>query len=75
VKGAPVTKRLAYAAAALALPPLLFYRTLSRVVSKGRHRAELVRSIPLLALFVSSWAIGEMVGYAAGPGDSLEKVC
>jgi hypothetical protein len=75
VKGSPLPKRLAYAAAALALPPLLFYRTLSRVVSKGRHRGELVRSIPLLALFVTSWAVGEVVGYSAGPGDSLEKVC
>jgi hypothetical protein len=75
VAGASLPKRLAYAAAALALPPLLFYRTLSRIVSKRRHRAELLRSIPLLALFVCSWAVGEVVGYAAGPGDSLSKVC
>jgi hypothetical protein len=67
--------RLGYGAAALALPPLLFYRTISRIVSKGRHRAELVRSLPLLAVFVVSWALGEMVGYVAGPGDSLAKVC
>ena len=43
--------------------------------SKRRHRAELVRSLPLLAVFVVSWAFGEMVGYVAGPGDSLAKVC
>ena len=59
----------------MALPPLLFYRTVSRVLSKRRHRAELVRSLPLLAVFVVSWAFGEMVGYVAGPGDSLAKVC
>jgi glycosyltransferase involved in cell wall biosynthesis len=75
VNGQSLPKRFAYGLAAFALPPLLFYRTLSRVVSKGRHRAELVRSIPLLALFVSSWALGEVVGYWAGPGDSLGKVC
>ena len=75
VAGAPRAKRLAYGAAALALPPLLFYRTVSRVLSKRRHRAELVRSLPLLAVFVVSWALGEMVGYVAGPGDSLAKVC
>ena len=75
VANAPRAKRLAYGAAALALPPLLFYRTVTRVLAKRRHRAELVRSLPLLAVFVVSWALGEMVGYVAGPGDSLAKVC
>ena len=75
VAGAPLARRLAYGAAAFALPPLLFYRTVSRVFSKRRHRSELVRSLPLLALFVTSWALGEVVGYWAGPGDSLAKVC
>lgn len=75
VAGQPLPKRVAYGLAAFALPPLLFYRTLTRVVSKGRHRTELLRSIPLLALFVTSWAVGEVVGYWAGPGDSLGKVC
>ena len=75
VAGAPLAKRLAFAVASFALPPLLFYRTVSRVLAKGRHRAELVRSLPLLALFVTSWAWGEVVGSAAGPGDSLSRVC
>src|SRR5687767_14863719 len=75
VANAPRVTRLAYGAAAMALPPLLFYRTVTRVLSKRRHRAELVRSLPLLAVFVVSWALGEMVGYVAGPGDSLAKVC
>jgi glycosyltransferase involved in cell wall biosynthesis len=75
VANAPLAKRLAYGAAAAALPPLLFYRTVTRIVAKRRHRAELVRSLPLLAVFVVSWALGEMVGYVAGPGDSLAKVC
>jgi hypothetical protein len=75
VRGQGLAKRAAYGFAAFALPPVLFYRTVSRVVSKGRHRGELIRSLPLLALFVSSWAAGEVVGYFAGPGDSLSKVC
>jgi glycosyltransferase involved in cell wall biosynthesis len=74
VAGAPVARRLAYGAAAFALPPVLFYRTVARVVSKRRHRSELVRSLPLLALFVTSWALGEVVGYWTGPGDSLARV-
>lgn len=75
VAGAPLPRRVAYGAAALALPPLLLYRTVSRVLATRRHRAELVRSLPLLALFVTSWALGEVMGYWAGPGDSLAKVC
>lgn len=75
VQGAPIPKRLAYCAAAFLLPPLLFSRVVSRVLSKGVHRAELVRSLPLLAVFVCCWAAGEIVGYALGPGASLSKVC
>ena len=72
---ASLPRRIGYGVASLALPPLLFARTVSRVMTKKRNRAELVRSLPLLALFVSAWAMGEMVGYVAGPGDSLSKVC
>ena len=68
-------KRFAYGLAAFALPPVLFYRTVTRVLQKGRHRRELVQSVPLLLLFVSSWALGEVVGYWTGPGDSLSRVC
>jgi len=75
VAGASRGKRLAYGVAAFALPGLLFARTVSRVLRKRRHRAELVRSLPLLVVFVVSWAAGEVVGYFAGPGDSLVKVC
>lgn len=75
VAGASLVKRLGYGAASLALPPILMFRTVSRVLAKRRHRSELVRSLPLLAVFVVSWAFGEMVGYVAGPGDSLARVC
>ena len=74
VEGAGFAKRLAMGAASLALPPLLFWRTVSRIRAKGRHQAELVRSLPLLALFVVAWAAGEAVGYVTGAGNSLSKV-
>ncbi len=74
VTDAPLAKRLAYGAAALALPPVLLYRTISRILAKGRHKEWLWRSIPLLAAFVTSWGVGEMVGYLRGPGDALSKV-
>jgi hypothetical protein len=74
VRGAPLPKRLAYAAGSLILPPVLFLRTVSRIRSKGRHASELNRSLPLIALFVVAWAVGEFVGYVAGAGDSLSRV-
>ena len=39
-------KRVLGGAAALALPPLLLGRILTRVMLKGQHRAELMKSLP-----------------------------
>lgn len=72
--GATFAKRMAMGLASLALPPILFWRTVSRIRAKGRHQGELLRSLPLLVMFVVAWAAGEAVGYVAGPGDSLSKV-
>jgi hypothetical protein len=75
VKGMPIAKRLSYGAAAFALPPLLMYRTVARVLAKRRYRPQLVASLPLLVLFIASWTAGEIVGYWTGPADSLGRVC
>jgi hypothetical protein len=61
-------------AGSLLLPPLLFFRIVTRVLASHRHRFELVRSLPLLALFTCAWAAGEVAGYAAGPGNALARV-
>lgn len=74
VTGRGSARRLGYAAAALALPPLLFTRIVSRVLGAGVHRRQLLASLPLLMLFVSAWAAGEVVGYTAGDGDSFSRV-
>ena len=75
VAGAPLARRLAYGLAAFALPPLLFVRIVRTIWGKGRHRRELLLSLPLLAVFVCSWALGEVIGYWFGPSDALAKVC
>jgi hypothetical protein len=75
VNGAPLTRRLAYTIASLALPPLLLSRIVARVAAKTSDRMLLVRCLPLMFVFVTAWAWGEFVGYAAGPGDSLQRVC
>jgi hypothetical protein len=67
-------KKLAMGAAAFALPPLLFARTVQRILAKGRHTEKLWPSLPLIALFVLAWGWGEVIGYWFGAGDSLAKV-
>jgi hypothetical protein len=74
VAGASAAKRLAMGAAAFALPPLLFARTVQRILAKGRHTGKLWPSLPLIALFVLAWGGGEVVGYWLGAGTSLAKV-
>jgi hypothetical protein len=75
LRGAPASRRVAYGFAAFALPPLLFVRTVRTIWRKKCHRPELMKSLPLLALFVSGWGWGEVVGAWFGPGDALAKVC
>ncbi len=74
VAGTPALRRLAYGLAALALPPLLFARVVGRVWAARRHRGELARSLPLLGVYVVSWALGESAGAWFGAGDALERV-
>lgn len=75
VAGAPAGRRFAYGLAAFVLPPLLLGRIVSRVFRTGGDRRELILSLPLLALFVTAWAAGEVAGYWRGGGDALGKVC
>jgi hypothetical protein len=71
---ASLARRAVYAVGSFALPPLLLWRILKRVGHRPAHRSTLVKSLPLIGLFVLSWAAGELVGYVAGPGDALSKV-
>ena len=66
--------RVLRAAATLVLPPVLLFRIVRRVLASPGHRAELVQSMPLLMLFVSAWAVGEIVGYVAGGGDAMSRI-
>lgn len=71
--GSPI-RRVVFGCAALLLPGLLWARIVRTVWRKGRHRRELIRSLPLLLLFVMAWGAGEVVGYWFGPGDALPRV-
>jgi len=68
-------RRAAYAAASLALPPLLLWRTVSRSLRKEVAKSLVWRSLPLTVLFVIGWSAGDVAGSWLGAGDSLSKVC
>ena len=66
--------RLFRLATCILLPPLLMQRILSSGFSKRRFLKELLLSVPLLLVFTTVWALGEMVGYLLGAGQSLDRI-
>jgi glycosyltransferase involved in cell wall biosynthesis len=75
LRNARPASRILYGAAAFALPPVLLGRIALRVLVKPGHRLRMLQALPLVAVFVCAWAVGEIVGAWAGPGDSLSRVC
>lgn len=74
VMDAPLGKRMAYGFASFVLPPVIYWRVISQVLKSGRYQFELLRSLPLLAVFAVSWSVGEIAGYWFGDGGALARV-
>ena len=74
VAGAPLSRRLLWAAGSFALPALLITRLTRHVIGRRRFVRQYVLAFPLIVLFSVMWSIGEFVGYLTGPGDSILKV-
>ena len=66
--------RLVYGFGSLALPALLSARVARTVLGKKRHTGLFLLVSPLVALFLTVGAFGEMVGYLFGAGQSLDRV-
>ncbi|VAW53770.1 hypothetical protein MNBD_GAMMA05-1260 [hydrothermal vent metagenome] len=67
-------KRVMMCGVTLALPVLLMFRHRQQIKAKGRLANESKRAIPYLMLFYTVWALGEMVGYLFGSGESLDHI-
>jgi hypothetical protein len=74
LQSAPRVRRFVYAAATPLLPPLLLWRMATTIRRKGRRTKEFTLAVPLIGIFLLSWAWGEAVGALFGPGDSLARV-
>jgi GT2 family glycosyltransferase len=74
VEGQGWSARITWALKSLALPPVLITRIIRDVRSRRRHRAQLLAAFPLVVFFSVVWAIGELVGYLTGPGDSILRI-
>ena len=62
-----LARRAAIAALTPALPPLLLSRMALTVARKRRCRGAFLRALPLTALLVTAWSIGELAGYLSSP--------
>jgi glycosyltransferase involved in cell wall biosynthesis len=74
VAGTGLGTRMSWAVKALGLPPLVMMRIVRATVTKRRHVRQLARTFHLVVLFSVVWSVGELVGYVAGPGNSLVKI-
>ncbi len=66
--------RLLRAAASLVLPLVLLWRVVFNLARKRRNVKEFLVGLPAIALFVVAWAAGDVAGYLAGGGNSLQRV-
>lgn len=66
VPGVGLPKRFAWSAAAILMPPLLVARVAGNLRRRGRHRDQLIRCLPQLAMISAAWMAGEAVGYLTG---------
>ena len=70
----PASRRLLAALGSPLLPFLMTGRIAQQVHRKQRYYKQFLMSLPLLMIFMVSYAMGEFVGYLFGAGDSLSKV-
>ena len=55
------------------LPALALFRQARRLWPKRQYRTKFVLTLPLLFLFHTNWALGELLGYLRGSGHSCEQ--
>ncbi len=67
-------QRAVYTAGSPLIPPLRFWRMYRELFSGGRRRPLVPRVFPALMVGLAFDALGQMLGYAMGPGHAAEKL-
>jgi predicted dehydrogenase len=73
VPGVTLPRRVVWSAAAMVMPPLLVARVVGNLKRRGRHRDQLLRCLPSLAMISAAWMAGEAVGYLTGSAGKALK--
>jgi hypothetical protein len=73
VRGRPAKERVPYLALAALLPLVLVTRVMGETVRRRRLVGRALVALPWIIALSVSWSLGELAGYAAGPGTSLDR--
>ncbi|MCC6586331.1 MAG: glycosyltransferase [Bryobacterales bacterium] len=73
LKGAPLAKRLLYAAASPLIPAIRLLRITKSVAGAGLW-TQWLRTLPTLMIGLTIDGVGQAVGYLAGPSDAMERL-
>lgn len=65
--------RLLSGVLAVSLPVLKAGRVIVDTLARRRRLGRLLMALPWIVVFVTSWSLGEVVGYLRGPGDSAAR--
>jgi hypothetical protein len=72
-QGQSLAARLPIALMTVVLPVVKTYRLLAESAGRGRLLGPLMRALPWVLTFNSSWSVGEAIGCVFGPGSSGDR--
>jgi hypothetical protein len=68
-----IWRKILYTVLSMGLPIVKVARLAREVAKRHRYQVEFFLSIPWVMIFLSSWSLGELIGYAAGAGHSADE--
>ena len=72
-QGKSQLQRVPFMVLAVALPFVLVARVLAEPLKRRRHMGRALLALPWIIALSFSWGLGELAGYAAGAGKSLDQ--
>ena len=69
MRGRPALFRFAGVVAAPLIPLVLLAKIVRRLIAKPAYAGPFLRSLPVLVMFIVSWALGEVLGYLSAAAD------